>query len=75
MAICVECAWHKEAEDDIVCNNPKMPITDFVLGIRYCVSLNHNGTCVGFKEPLGLGDESIYDTKADEELARIHKKG
>jgi hypothetical protein len=48
-----------------------MPITDFVMGVRYCVSLNHNGTCAGFKKPLPIGDESIYKTKADEELARV----
>ena len=69
MAICVKCAYHHEAEDDIVCNNPELPITDFVCGVRYCVSLNSKGNCAGFKAPLPM-NESIHELPKDEELAR-----
>ena len=68
MAICVKCVYHHEAEDDIVCNNSDLPITDFVCGVRYCVSLNSKGNCAGFKAQPER--ESIYELPKDEELAK-----
>ena len=62
MAICVECEWFNDIPLD-TCDNPDLPITDFVHGRRDCWKLNSKGDCKGFKP------ESIYESKEDEDLA------
>lgn len=73
MAICVECEWCHDCLDgtEITCKNPNLPVTDFVRGSRYCVILNLKGDCKGFKKPEC---ESIYESKSDEELAKIPRE-
>lgn len=76
MAICVECkyrAFHFKEDADFAdkslrCTNPDLPMTDYVYGIRLCEVLNSKGDCKGFKaQPQ---NESIYESKEDEELAK-----
>lgn len=62
MAICVECIYYDHDENQLVCDNEDLPITDFVRGVRHCVVLNPKGECKGFKRK---GErESIYESKA-----------
>lgn len=66
MAICVKCE-HKTV-DAPTCKNEDLPTTDFLWGVKACVTLNPKGACKGFKkipEPT-----SSYETKEDEELGK-----
>lgn len=65
MAICIECV-HKVI-DRCECNNPDLPVTDFVDGTKDCYKLNAKGDCKGFKAIPQR--ESIYELKSDQELA------
>lgn len=66
MAVCKECDYFNK--DVLECNNPDLPLTDFVLGTRSCDELNAKGECKGFKaKPT---PESIYESKEDEDLAK-----
>ena len=67
MPICVECEYHGERINNR-CNNPDLPITDFVRGLRECKILNDKGDCKGFKPQSQ--NQSIYELKEDEELAK-----
>lgn len=65
--ICFECEYLKHnAFGD--CNNPDLRITDFVDGTKSCADLNTKGDCEGFKAKPKR--ESIYELKADEDLAK-----
>ena len=68
VTLCIKCGHHTELEGTDFCNNTELPLCGFVRGDRYCDELNTEGNCKGFKpkpEP-----ESIYESKADEDLAK-----
>lgn len=67
MAICVQCEYHL-GNSQVTCSNENLPITDFVYGIRRCDIFNAKGQCMGFKRKGEC--ESIFETKADEDLAK-----
>lgn len=67
MAICIDCEFILDLNKGF-CNNPELPITDFIYGIRDCQELNPKGGCMGFKPKSQ--PESIYELKSDEELGR-----
>ena len=75
MPICVECVHHLIYKDgrekDVACQNPDLPITDFIYGIRWCDHLNSKGDCKGFKPQAK--PESIYEFSSDEVLAQEGK--
>ena len=66
MAICVECKFILDLNKGF-CNNPDLPVTDYVYGTRDCKELNPKGGCKGFKLQ---SESSIYELKEDEELAK-----
>jgi len=66
MAICIECVYCN-ALARARCNNSELPITNFIYGVRHCDTINIKGDCKGFK-PIPKS-WSIYESKADEELA------
>ena len=67
MAICVECKFILDLNKGF-CNNPDLPVTDYVYGTRDCKELNPQGNCKGFKPQSQ--PEPIYELKKDEELAK-----
>ena len=76
MAICVDCIFILDLNKGF-CNNPELPVTDYVYGTRDCKELNPKGNCKGFKPNSEIGcikPESIYELKEDEELAKTRSK-
>ena len=74
MAICVECKFILDLNKGF-CNNPDLPVTDYVYGTRDCKELNPKGGCMGFEVSSGLGKPvSIYELKGDEELAKTRSE-
>ena len=47
MPICIKCAY--KDTDSPTCTNCDLPITEFVYGVRACITLNAEGECKGFK--------------------------
>ena len=48
ISICVDCNFMLDLNKGL-CNNPDLPISDYVYGTRDCKELNAKGECKGFK--------------------------
>ncbi len=59
VAICYACKYYlrvalttiREPIAQHQCRNDKAPVTGFVLGLKECYQLNHNGECPLYEEP------------------------